>query len=435
MRVAIDVRATQTAHRERGIGRSVFDLVHALAQYGGSNEYGLLYQTSLPCPLEDLPDNFRLVPVQGPLLNHAEQSLVMRIPRLRSRPTGRRWNDAIMRRRHLRGLRQAIESFSPDVFHAASPIDVFTDTVGDFGCRKIVTFFDAIPRIDPANHYDRQPDVQRWQYDRQFDAVAEADAIVAISRSSADQAIRYAGAPPEKTIVVHLAVSDDFASPSCADVTEFTQGEPYFLFLSSLDPHKNPEAVLRAFAEAELAGHRLVFLSSEKGPLYRRICELRDELGLTERVVVTGVVSEASVRALVQGATALVSPSFLEGFGLPCAQAMGAGVPVIVSNRYSQPEIVADAGIQVDPDDHGSISKAMSRLAKDAGISCRSGQKGRRKGITLQLRTLGTKHDRRLQGKATVGSGAGKVAKYKKAPEPKLPGPDTSLSASVVLTW
>lgn len=376
MRIAIDVRATQTAHRERGIGRSVFDLVRALAEHGGAHEYGLIHQRGLDYALADLPENFTPVPVAGPLLNHAAHAWPMRIPRLRSRPLGRAFNDRIMRGRHQRALEAAVRGFRPDVLHFAAPIDVFTDTEGDFGCRTVATFFDAIPRLDPASHYDGQPDVQRRQYDRQLAAIGRMDAVVAISNSSRGEAIRYAGVDPARCFTVHLAVPDDFACPTDAPVEAFTGGRSYFLFLSALDPHKNPLGVVRAFAQAGTGG-RLVMLSSHRGPLAGAVRELAAELGISDDVTITDVVPDETLRALVQGATALVSPSFFEGFGLPAAQAMRAGVPVIASNRTSQPEVVGDAGIQVDPDDVDALAAAIAQLAGDPRLRADLSERGR----------------------------------------------------------
>lgn len=64
----------------------------------------------------------------------------------------------------------------------------------------------------------------------------------------------------------------------------------------------------------------------------------------------------------------LVLPSFDEGFGLPVAEAMGMGVPVIVSRRGSLPELAGDAGLTVDPDDPEGLAAAMRRVLSDAAL-------------------------------------------------------------------
>lgn len=82
-----------------------------------------------------------------------------------------------------------------------------------------------------------------------------------------------------------------------------------------------------------------------------------------------GYVPEPDLPALVAGANTLVYPSFYEGFGLPVAQAMAAGTPVITSNRSCLPEIVGDGGLLVDPDSVDDISAAMERLCGSPSLA------------------------------------------------------------------
>jgi glycosyltransferase involved in cell wall biosynthesis len=89
-------------------------------------------------------------------------------------------------------------------------------------------------------------------------------------------------------------------------------------------------------------------------------------LGLTDKdVVVTGRVSDEELSALYSRATALVSPSFYEGFGLPALEAMQFGTPVVASDRSSLPEVVGDAGLLFNPWDVEDITRAMKRIVTD----------------------------------------------------------------------
>ena len=102
------------------------------------------------------------------------------------------------------------------------------------------------------------------------------------------------------------------------------------------------------------------------------------QAGLSRKqLVFTGFVSDADLVTLYAGATALVSPSLYEGFGLPAGQAMRAGTPVIASDRTSQPEVVGDAGLLVDPEDVGAIAGAMRRLAGEPGLRAELSARGR----------------------------------------------------------
>ena len=76
----------------------------------------------------------------------------------------------------------------------------------------------------------------------------------------------------------------------------------------------------------------------------------------------------------MKGAEAFVLPSLYEGFGIPVAEAMAVGVPVVVSNNTSLPEVVGTAGIMVDPADVHSIARGITQaLAKRVQL-IKSGQ-------------------------------------------------------------
>ena len=72
-----------------------------------------------------------------------------------------------------------------------------------------------------------------------------------------------------------------------------------------------------------------------------------------------GYVPEPDLPGLFRGASAFVYPSYYEGFGLPVAQALAVGAPVIVSNRSCLPEIVGGAGLCVDPDSEEALTDAI----------------------------------------------------------------------------
>ena len=76
-------------------------------------------------------------------------------------------------------------------------------------------------------------------------------------------------------------------------------------------------------------------------------------------MIFTDYVEDADVPGLMVGAKVFVLPSFWEGFGIPVVEAMACGVPVVVSDRGSLPEIVGQAGVIVNPDSPQSIAKGI----------------------------------------------------------------------------
>ena len=120
---------------------------------------------------------------------------------------------------------------------------------------------------------------------------------------------------------------------------------PYVLFLGTVQPRKNLQRLIRAFAQVVAAGlpHSLV-IAGRLGWLTEPIqAEVAAE-GLTDRVRFMGYVPDADLPALYRGADAFAFPSLYEGFGMPVLEAMVCGVPVVAANTTSLPEIVGEAG-------------------------------------------------------------------------------------------
>ena len=87
--------------------------------------------------------------------------------------------------------------------------------------------------------------------------------------------------------------------------------------------------------------------------------------GVAFRVRLLGPVADADLPALYAAATVFVLPSQYEGFGLPVLEAMASGTPVILTSASAMPEVAADAGNYIQPDDPDSLRDAMTRLIED----------------------------------------------------------------------
>src|SRR5690606_23472452 len=93
--------------------------------------------------------------------------------------------------------------------------------------------------------------------------------------------------------------------------------------------------------------------------------ELVGDLKLEARVRWVEGLDDAAMKALVQGARALVYPSLEEGFGLPPLEAMALGTLAIVSNATSMPEVCGDGAWLFDPRDHRALAALMQRALRD----------------------------------------------------------------------
>ncbi len=135
----------------------------------------------------------------------------------------------------------------------------------------------------------------------------------------------------------------------------------YLLYLGTLQPKKNIEGLIRAFALLVIKHQSPITLviAGKKGWLYEKIFELVKELKLENKVIFNGFVGEEEKPFLLAGAKLFVFPSLYEGFGLPVLEAMQCGVPVLASRVTSIPELGVDAVHYADPYDPVDIADGL----------------------------------------------------------------------------
>ena len=141
----------------------------------------------------------------------------------------------------------------------------------------------------------------------------------------------------------------------------------YLLHLGTLEPRKNLAVLLDAWARlapGERQDCRLILAGPRGwgGAEYRARLMGHPAAG---EVLATGYVSDAYAALLLAGATAVLVPSFYEGFGLPPLEAMACGTPVVCSTAEALRELVGDAADLVPPDDVDGWASAMSRAIRD----------------------------------------------------------------------
>lgn len=137
----------------------------------------------------------------------------------------------------------------------------------------------------------------------------------------------------------------------------------YVLYLGTLKPSKNIEGLIEAFniVSGTFPDVQLV-VAGKKGWMYEATFNKVKKLGLVGKVIFTDFIPEEEKPALIAGAKVFVLPSFWEGFGLDPLNAMAAGVPVVVSDIGSLPEVVGEAGVMVDPGSPKSIAAGIKEV-------------------------------------------------------------------------
>lgn len=138
--------------------------------------------------------------------------------------------------------------------------------------------------------------------------------------------------------------------------------EDYILYVGTLQPRKNLVRLIEAFKlamEQRNNGTMNLVIVGKKGWMYEEIFAKVKELNLEQKVIFTDFVPDEELQALYSRAKCLVLVSLYEGFGLPVVEAMAYGVPVVVSNTSSLPEIVGGVGIMVNPDQTEDIANGI----------------------------------------------------------------------------
>jgi len=200
-------------------------------------------------------------------------------------------------------------------------------------------------------------------------SICVAKKVVAISHATKNDIVRHYNCARNKVEVVYLGYNSDVYNNNI-DVNDvrriknkYAMGQDYLLFLSTLKPNKNIEGLIQSFGLISKKHKNLkLIIAGKKGWLYESIFDLVKKSKLEEKIVFTGFVAEKEKPALIKGAKIFVLPSFWEGFGLDVLSAMACGVPVVVSNRGSLPEVVGKAGKIINPDNIDELSNSMDEI-------------------------------------------------------------------------
>ena len=255
-----------------------------------------------------------------------------------------------------------------DVLHVQFTAPPFTP------CPVVVSIHDL--------SFEHLPQTFKWRSRKQLRitvrrSAREASQVIAFSEHARKDIIDTYRIPPEKVTAIPLAAAAHFR-PVRSDEelqrvrqTYGIEGE-YILSVGAIQPRKNLSRLVAAYSRLRRAKPEgnlpKLVLAGKCAWLYEETLRTIKELQVSDSVILTGYVPEKDLPGLYSGALCFVYPSYFEGFGLPPLEAMKCGVPVIVGNRTSLPEVVGDAGILVDPFDADTIAGAMNTLISDSNL-------------------------------------------------------------------
>ena len=237
----------------------------------------------------------------------------------------------------------------------------------------VSTVHDLTPLTHPEWHAARTliGFVPLWER-----TVERASRFLCVSQTTARDLVSRYPETANRVRVARNGVDTSFFSPADDPVARrrtrqrYSAGRPFVLYLGTLEPRKNVEALVvacermwgrrRSRPDLVLAGGA----GWKTGSLHRRIARS----AYRDKIHVTGYAARDAARELYRSAEAFVYPSLAEGFGLPILEAMACGTPVVASTAEALLEVGGDAALYAPPRDVEALSRAIERALEDAPL-------------------------------------------------------------------
>ena len=202
--------------------------------------------------------------------------------------------------------------------------------------------------------------------------------VMTISEFSRQELLRVYGLSPEKVVVIHAGTEQQYwrRKSNLARQARLQIDFPFFLFVGSLLPRRQVEAVLQALAQLP-AQYQLVVVGETDTERLTKLITAAQRWNVAERLVCLGHVSDDALEQLYTDTMALVSPSTYEGFGLPVLEALQRGVPVIAWDIPVVREVAGDAAALLPVGDIKGLAAVMIRIASDPDVRqslCQAGK-------------------------------------------------------------
>lgn len=342
-RIGIDVTSALT--QGGGIGRYTRELVRAVVALDSRNHF-TLFSARVPDKL----------PVANPLPSG---------PSIEHRPASvdERWLYRLWYRLRL-PLPVQLFSGQLDLFH--SPDFVLPPVSG--GIPTLLTVHDLsfihFPDTFPPALVAYLNKVVPWSISRATHVLADSISTKADLQSCWD-------VPEEKITVLYSGVSSAYRPVEDTAVLDevrrtYAVGDaPYVLSVGTIQPRKNYQMLIRAFAAVAENNPHTLAIAGGKGWMEEEMMAEASRQGIGDRVHFLGFVADEHLPALYSGADLFAFPSIYEGFGLPVLEAMACGVPAIISDNSSLPEVGGEAALQLPSEAEADWGAAMNALLND----------------------------------------------------------------------
>ena len=252
-----------------------------------------------------------------------------------------------------------------------SPCTPPTKEIANSKIPKFRIIHDTIPIIEKNG----QSHAGDW-HDKVYNTINDKDFYIANSESTRNDVLKYFPFVKAENIkTALLGANENFRQTNDASPVN----GKFVFSLCSLGKRKNLEFGIRnffSFIEKNNIQDLKLVLGGSVWNKYKK--ELNTILSRydREKVILAGYIDETKLSKYYSNALCFIYPSLYEGFGLPVLEAMQCGCPVITSNVSSLPEVIGDAGIQIDPNNDTEMTDALEKMYFDSDFRRKCSQKG-----------------------------------------------------------
>jgi len=336
MRIAFD--AKRYFHNNTGLGRYSRELVDGLSRYYPENDYLLCNPRN--SGRIDLHDGFKLL---APTVTNALYAAY--------------WRSA--------GVVRELKKQNARIYHGLSneiPFGLRTAKI-----RSAVSVHDMIYLRYP--HLYKRAD--RWIYERKVEfAATHADAVIATSQQTADDISFFYPVRSNRIVVVYQAVNmpQPTVQEDQAVQRKYELPQDYFLYVGTVEERKNLIGVLQAMQLSQNRKQSLAVVGKHHPAYHRECVDFIRKHGMQKQVGFYDGVTRDELASFYKNSTALVYPSYFEGFGIPIVEAHLCGTPVITSVGGCFAETAAEAALFVNPAEPQEIADAMHKLENEPSL-------------------------------------------------------------------
>lgn len=249
----------------------------------------------------------------------------------------------------------------------------------------IVTVHDLIPLVFPKYFPAGFKGNLKWMIQRRL--LKAASTVVADSKCSKNDIEKIAGINKDRIKVVYLSARENFkpitnTSTLWSTKVKYKLPDNFVLYVGDVTWNKNLPRIIEAVNKTSYTLVLVGKVWSEKkediadNPWNKDLKHVLERIENDKRYIRLGFVPGEDLAKIYNLATALIMPSFYEGFGLPILEAMQSGCPVITSDKGSLKEVGGEAVYYVDPYNTQSISEGIKQLMKNKTLRDSLSKKG-----------------------------------------------------------